>query len=447
MVDADSPADFSHCVERPADAPPETNDPIAHREWAALLWSRIDRDGSGSITAEELNCDEFQHILKAVIAPQREGRSTSSYARAEMNAQQAIDFCMRKADLNHDGSLSFEEFSSFLQVLRKSGTGKNTANLIFALFDRDQSGFLDKLEFLEVWRYFLGHRPTGPQLDAEWARLDVDSRGYVSQKQYNQWLRTNDNPLFQSFLSPFGDKDETGDLTDKFIHYSKKDADSLLAAHQQRKNAFRPGWNDHFNTLDTTIQNPVRMPRNKYLFSQVQSEEELRKWYMKRLKHFDSQYDKLDIPEPPKWRSNLSADQPPLLPEKHRVDGRMRNKRTGKRELWNDQWQTPWSVQKSVRHRPGTMSLRCLGPPPAHVVHGKGKQERPSQQQSIDREASAGTSVDKWCRSASRGSTRSSGTTRTPSRPGTKSESRLGTKGISESEVTLEGILLQPDEL
>eukprot|EP00913_Durusdinium_trenchii_P035218 g32948.t1 len=67
------------------------------------------------------------------------------------------------------------------------------------LFDFDQSGFLDKSEFLEVYRYFLGHRPTAEKFEEEWGKIDPASKGRVSQKEYDRWLQKSDNPVFKPF--------------------------------------------------------------------------------------------------------------------------------------------------------------------------------------------------------------------------------------------------------
>ncbi|CAE7589415.1 unnamed protein product [Symbiodinium natans] len=349
---------------------PETDDPIKHREWATRLWIRMDRDRSGTITREELMCDEFQEILKAVIAPKR-GESNAAYGRSEINVPQAVDFCMRKAAQNATGELSFDEFSSFLRVLRKAGASSRKADLIFALFDLDQSGFLDKDEFLEVYRYFLGHRPTSEKFEEEWANLDVKVQGHVSQKQYNRWLRASTNLVFKPYAPPADD-----DVYDRAPKFSKKDADGLLRLTQQKRSQWRPLWNDRWNCQDSCLLNKALMPRQKHMFSRVQSETELRRFYS-RHPRWDSHYEKLDMPEPARPQTKLTADIPPLLPERHVRNGRMRNPQTGRQEVWNDFWQTPKSAHLTQKHTPGSIHLRCIGAPPDHLVKGRDDDEDP----------------------------------------------------------------------
>merc|ERR1712038_231193 len=95
----------------------------------------------------------------------------AQYERSEINIEQAMEFCLRKADLNSDGSLSFEEFRSFTFCLRTETLAKHTATLIFALFDTDGDARIDEAEFREIYRFFLGHHPKEVDFQAEWARL------------------------------------------------------------------------------------------------------------------------------------------------------------------------------------------------------------------------------------------------------------------------------------
>jgi len=344
---------------------PEADDPEQHREWATRLWIRMDRDRSGTITREELMCDEFQGILKAVIAPRRDGASNASYGRSEINVPQAVDFCMRKASQNASGELSFEEFSSFLRVLRKAGASSRKADLIFALFDLDQSGFLDKEEFLEVYRYFLGYRPTVEKFEEEWALLDEKVEGHVSQKQYDRWLRASTNPAFKPYAPPPDD-----DVWGKTPKFSKKDAAGLLQLTKHKRSQWRPLWNERWNCEDNSELNKVLMPRKKHMFSRVQTEPELRRFYA-RHPRWDAHYAKLDTPEPIRPQTMLTADIAPLLPERHVPNGRMRNPQTGQRERWNDYWQTPKSACLTQKVTPGSVLLRCPGEPPEHLVRGR----------------------------------------------------------------------------
>ena len=112
------------------------------------------------------------------------------------------------------------------------------------------------------------------------------------------------------------------------------------------------------------------MPRQKFVFSRVQTEPELRRFYM-RHPRWDSHYERLDAAHHPRPQSLLTADLPPLLPERYVPSGKMRNPVTGQRETWNDYWQTPKSSSLAPRVSPGSLLLRCPGQPPDHLVQGK----------------------------------------------------------------------------
>jgi len=160
----------------------------------------MDRDNNGSISRHELDCEEFHTVIRAVLLPQLQataGMGGPGYGRAEMDMDQAIQFLMRKADLNHDNKISFEEFKAFVLILRQPQIAMHTANLIFALFDVDRNQFVDEAEFRQIYRFYLGHVPTEVEFQAEWARLDSMNAGKVSRDDYVLWLQTSSNEIFR----------------------------------------------------------------------------------------------------------------------------------------------------------------------------------------------------------------------------------------------------------
>jgi len=144
-----------------------------HREWAAKLWKRMDRDNSGSLEHHEMMCDEFQSAMRSVISPVTAGQSLGNYGRAELNSSQCLKFCMKMADKNNDGVLDFEEFDRFWRVLRRH---RRNPDLVFTMYDLDQGNSLDREELTEIFRYFLGHKPTREELEHEWLKMDVDGK-------------------------------------------------------------------------------------------------------------------------------------------------------------------------------------------------------------------------------------------------------------------------------
>merc|ERR1740117_2051819 len=119
------------------------------------------------------------------------------YARAAMDMDQAINFALRKADINSDNKLSFVEFKQFMLVLRQPQLATHTANLIFSLFDVNRDLCVDQMEFRQIYRFYLGRNPTEVEFQEEWARLDTEDRGRVSREDYVRWLQTSNNPVFK----------------------------------------------------------------------------------------------------------------------------------------------------------------------------------------------------------------------------------------------------------
>lgn len=178
--------------------PPASNADQGLHDWALRMWRRIDRDNNGSISKQELDCQEFHTIMRAILIPDDGvGMGGPAYARAEMDMDQAIHFALRKADLNQDGKLSFEEFKSLILILRQPQLAIHTANLIFALFDIDRDQWIDEYEFRQIYRFFLGHNPTEAEFQEEWARLDSEDRGRVNRSDYTRWMQTSRNPVFR----------------------------------------------------------------------------------------------------------------------------------------------------------------------------------------------------------------------------------------------------------
>lgn len=166
--------------------PPASSSQRVSHEWAYRLWCRMDRDGNGYVTRNELECQEFYSILQSVLSPDRgDGKGGRSYGRAQMSMNQAVNFCLRKADLDRDGRLSFEEFKAFMLGLRD---GRAVEDLSFVLFDHDANGFIDELEFREVIRFYTGRSATITELAKIWAELDPNDTGKVNQKKYLEWL-------------------------------------------------------------------------------------------------------------------------------------------------------------------------------------------------------------------------------------------------------------------
>lgn len=322
--------------------------PRRHHEWATMMWNRMDRDHSHAISREELDCEEFRSVLHSILVP-KSGAHTggSTYARAEMNMNQAINFCLRKADLNDDNKLSYREWEAFLLMLRQTHLAKHTANLIFSLFDLDQDGNIDVGEFREIFRFYLGHKPTEEEFQQEWGRLDSAGRQYVTREDYIRWLQTSTNPIFQQHAPP-----EEQDLGHSHS--------GPLPALQGSSSFIRPRWNQRFNA--SANPNSHCPPQQRAYFSRPQSLPELTRHYESH-RGFRKHHSSLQRPEPRKRSPVLSTSTGvELLQERALPAGYMRDPTTGMRNQWRDNWQTPECMKPRIQS--GTLDLRCMGTPP-----------------------------------------------------------------------------------
>jgi len=329
-----------------------------HNAWALKMWCRMDRDGNGFINRAELDREEFRGIIRSVLAPEMGAvMGGVEYMRSELNMSQAINYCLRKADLNRDNVLSFAEFNSFLRVLKNQDLGKSTAHLIFALFDLDQDTFIDELEFREVFRFFLGHKPTEEQFQNEWAKLDRCGEQKVDLAKYIEWLQTSTNPIFHQHAPPAPPirAPDEGVVADdgRYLPRLKPPADTKI----------RPKWNQRFNA---GVNRNEKCPQGqRSYFSKAQSLPELKRFYETR-RGFRSMASLMQLPEVRPKPAVLSNERtgdiclPRSVPGTR--DGWMRNHITGRQELWTDHWQAPKCIQQF--YQPGTVQLRCPGEPP-----------------------------------------------------------------------------------
>jgi len=328
--------------------------------WAAALWNRIDRDSSETVTLQELCCDEFQTALRSILAPQALGTRAVTYGRAEVNLQQFLTYVLRKADVNNDGKLSFEEFVAFTENLSSNSVTEAT-DIVFALFDLDCDQHLDINEFREVCRYFLGCRPTEPDFLAEWQRLDAPGHGRVSKDQYMKWLRGSASAHIRRSATALDKIDVVTGLCrprnvarNNVIH---RPAPGLVP--KTREPSLQPAWNNPWANKDPSEQNLAYRGNNraKALFSRPQSLPELRRFY-RTYSGFHNNLAKLESPEPVKPKPVLSTDSVVALSmagsDRHIPGGKMRNFK-GEEVPWQEQ--TPRALKKQV-WKPGSLLLR-----------------------------------------------------------------------------------------
>jgi Ca2+-binding EF-hand superfamily protein len=360
-----------------------------HVEWAIRMWKRMDRDNSGTLTRKELDCEEMRTVLRMVLVPQDGSHACgggASYARTTMNHEEALSFCVRKADINNDGILSFEEFKCFTWELRqKSESNQQVASLIFALFDLDSDQIISESEFHEIYRFYLGHHPKRSDFEEEWARLHHDGVGRgVTRDRYMKWLDTLASPIFRRHLffntpesrerrrsvttvagavvagakrrqsrESAGFKNMTFVQMSKSARHIKTDADGWpLAPRKGIKD--RPRWNHLWNAQKNPNDD---LPYGERIyFSRSQSLPQLRR-FLANHAGCERQHQRLTTPSLPKRLKVVSTDTTDDVmtdPGRHRPGGYMCEHDSGETVLWEDRWQTPLRFKRrlGVAHRP-----------------------------------------------------------------------------------------------
>jgi Ca2+-binding EF-hand superfamily protein len=320
----------------------------------------MDRDNSGTITRKELDCEEMRTVLRMILLPEDDSTHAhgggASYSRTAMNHDQALTFCLRKADINNDGTLSFEEFKCFTWELRQITTGKDMAALVFALFDLDSDQILTQDEFHEIYRFYLGHHPKHTDFMEQWDSLyngDGESHG-VTKDRYMKWLQTTASPIFRQNLTQAKNDAEAVGKIKSFAEMSrdarrvKKDADGWPVGPRKDIKA-RPKWNQKWNWQ---INPNDDLPYGERIyFSRSQSLPQL-KQFLSNHAGCEKQHQTLTSRPPPRRLKVVSTDTTDHVmsdPARHLPGGHMREHGSGETVLWEDRWQTPLRFRRRFR--------------------------------------------------------------------------------------------------
>eukprot|EP00405_Crypthecodinium_cohnii_P015357 CAMPEP_0206459074 /NCGR_PEP_ID=MMETSP0324_2-20121206/23960_1 /ASSEMBLY_ACC=CAM_ASM_000836 /TAXON_ID=2866 /ORGANISM="Crypthecodinium cohnii, Strain Seligo" /LENGTH=345 /DNA_ID=CAMNT_0053930557 /DNA_START=105 /DNA_END=1139 /DNA_ORIENTATION=+ len=329
-----------------------------HYEWASRMWLRIDPEGEEALPTRQLDCDALRSVLRISLlssaasasnTPSATFDSKSRPAPAQavstpVTVQEVVSMMIRKAELNFDGCLSFEEFESTLLVLRRLKQDLFPAypgHVIFGLFDTDMDGFLSMEEFAQLLRFIHGHTAEDSELEAAWVAMDPELQTSVSRVELFKWMQAA-----------------------KLHEYR-----CLVPAAPVRKPApkspdisnGRPRW-DGSPSLQSQANDELPSTTRTYL-SRPQSLPELMR-YCKDRRDLQGNYWKLLQPEVKKKSPVLSSETAnffPFNPDKGRAGGTMRST-TGDVVKWLDHWQTPLCGRKRVQS--ATHYLQCPGKPP-----------------------------------------------------------------------------------
>jgi len=352
-----------------------------HHEFAERMWARMDRDGSGRITRSELDCEEFRTIIRSVLVPGKNASTGGAiYARSQTNTAQAVNFCLRKADLNRDSCLTFKEFESFLLMLAKERNTVRTAYLIFALFDLNCNGYVDQQEFREICRFYLGRNATHDEFTQQWSKLSCKEPEKVTIADYIRWLQTSDNPVFRQHApeedpqaleaaattSPKAATWAEGCGTEKASSSTHGDMKYKTWGHGLC-GGDRPLWIHRLNKINL---NPVLPPGQRNYFSRPQSLPELGQYYDTHRGFSQHRRAGTAIMEPKRKSEVLSNHLHSTLPYRHVPGGKMRaHGKAGKATLWEDYWQVPIALKP--RMKPAVLDFQHPGPPPRWMSHYK----------------------------------------------------------------------------
>mmetsp|Transcript_75984 Transcript_75984/g.180753 ORF Transcript_75984/g.180753 Transcript_75984/m.180753 type:complete len:431 (-) Transcript_75984:124-1416(-) len=365
-----------------------------HSEWTQKLWRRMDRNGSGVIERRELDCEEFRSVLHRVLAPQAP-RSTSYHGRAQINFKQALHYCLRKADLNNDGVLSYEEFRALMWSLRWPSRSEDSSTLLFALFDLDGDQLINREEFRQMYRFYMGSDPAEEEFQHTWFEVS-EGRFDVAREEYVKWLQRTSNVVFKQHAPPRGHMqngmpqsstrgdqaaDEGCTAEDDNLQHSSGSQSSpslrdarrskkkssgagkslLPASHPlaRRRNSLysleaRPRWNQNISPKVPNEEIAVKSMR--HYFSAPESLATIQKFYQKRPGF------KQLVGNPvlaAQVRYPTPGEGHPLRTGHHKRGGRMRDQLTGKVVPWNDYWQSP----QEVKYVPTIEGKGLLQPP------------------------------------------------------------------------------------
>jgi len=214
----------------------------------------------------------------------------------------------------------------------------------------DASLSIDKDEFHEVLRFFLGRRPTTQEFDIEWLLIaGLNSGDRVTQRQYLHWLEVSQA---SGVRERFGNQPLA--IPMKNNNPGGKSTISGDWHHRQK-----PRWNQRFSSgPNPGHMNEARSRGKREFFSRSQSVPELKAFYETFPQTFAKQRGRMEETHPAPqrcalWPKSLSTEggMPLTLPTRHEPRGTMRNHDTGSPEQWDDHWSYP--VRLRSRHSPG----------------------------------------------------------------------------------------------
>eukprot|EP00397_Hematodinium_sp_SG-2012_P009968 GEMP01010068.1.p1 GENE.GEMP01010068.1~~GEMP01010068.1.p1 ORF type:complete len:376 (+),score=52.66 GEMP01010068.1:43-1170(+) len=357
-------------------------DAEAHLKWASEHWAKLEKCVGGperKIDKAQIDSTTFRNALKEAVSSACDIDDLEEpNSRCIRRADRARDFIRRKADINDDGMVSFDEFEKFTYKLRchgfnERGDGVMSGTLLwaeslFALFDLDGDGHLERHEFQEVHRFFHGANYSEEDIANEWRSLEMGSRTKVNKRCFIKWLIQGergraleerpppDMTMEKSRSVPaldYENRPQTGPA--RFGSPMQLSGTSKHQWEVKSTDLMLP-WNRQHHIV---AKNDLKPRATRAYFSRPQSEEELNRHY-RAYPQFRSQLFRLEnVPNIKRPRMVLSHEtSPPSLPRRHCISG-LKLKNGQSLPFWTDMWQPPASeVYSKASLRPGSRSLR-----------------------------------------------------------------------------------------
>ncbi|XP_041027211.1 calmodulin-2/4-like isoform X1 [Juglans microcarpa x Juglans regia] len=123
----------------------------------------VDKDGDGCITAKDIG-----FVMRSL----------------GMNPIEAkLQDIINDVDADGDGTIDFNEFQYLMAKKMKDTDSKETLNVAFQVFDKDQNGFISAAELRDVMTNF-GEKLTDEEVDEMIREADVDGDGQISYEEF-----------------------------------------------------------------------------------------------------------------------------------------------------------------------------------------------------------------------------------------------------------------------
>jgi calmodulin len=143
------------------------------------LWAEFDEDGSGT-----LERDEVAGLMAAAFdATPEEAELEAAFADMDADGSGEIDFGEFSVWWGKQGSVLRDRARR--RVLQ--GTPTHTLQKLWADFDEDGSGTLERAEVAGVMAAAFGEVPEPAELDQAFADMDEDGSGEIDFEEFSQW--------------------------------------------------------------------------------------------------------------------------------------------------------------------------------------------------------------------------------------------------------------------